>query len=233
MRVEPTTATATARSILSCPATLDLTVDGVDDVLAECHDVALQDQDGVPTFSCPSDRLLARAASGRGRRAVLSLESGVGAPGSAERSSILSLGGRLVRSGRDACECCSETRDVVVLVVERVALTPPSGGAPVQLSVEDFAAPEHRLNRGFLQRCVEHASQCHQDELRHAVAAIVDRPIREIAGVTLSDLTTRGVQVRWVDPDGAHGRDVAFPHAAVTPAELGELLRRELSAGLC
>ncbi|MDE0776049.1 MAG: hypothetical protein OSB43_07245, partial [Nocardioides sp.] len=81
MLVYPTTAAATARSILSCPATLDLTVDGIDDVLAECHDVALQDQDGVPTFSCPSDRLLARAATGRGRRAVLCLESGVGAPG--------------------------------------------------------------------------------------------------------------------------------------------------------
>ncbi len=229
MRVDPTTAAATARSILSCPATLDLTVDGLDDVLAECHDVALQDQDGVPTFSCPSDRPLARAAAGRGRRAVLSLESGVGAPDGAERTSVLSLAGRLVRSGRDSCECCAETRDVVVLVVERVALTPRSGSAPLQLSVEDFSAPEHRLNRGFLQRCVEHASQCHQDELRHAVAAIVDRPIREIAGVALSDLTTRGVLVRWVDADGAHAREVAFPHAAVTPAELGELLRRELS----
>ncbi len=100
------------------------------------------------------------------------------------------------------------------------------------MPVEEFSAPSHRLNRGFLQRCVEHASLSHQDELRHALAALVDRPLGEIAGVVLGDLDPSGVRLEWVDLDGAHCRRIAFPSVATTPADLGELLRRELSAGL-
>ncbi|CAN5222468.1 hypothetical protein BH09ACT12_BH09ACT12_08500 [soil metagenome] len=224
---------ATARSILSCPASVGLVVDGVDDVLADLDHLDLQDQDGVPTFSCPTSAPLARAAE-RGRRALVSLESGLGAPGTAERSDVLTIGGRLTKRGRDTCTCCSETRDVLVVVVDLVVVTPSTPGSlPVHVAVEDFVAPAHQLNRGFLQRCVEHASHCHQDELCHAVAALLDCPVSDIAGVTLSDLTPAGVGLRWIDASGSQVRRVSFPQPAVTPAELGELLRRELSAGLC
>jgi hypothetical protein len=225
---------ATARSILSCPATVAVVVDGVDDVLADVESagLALQDLDGVPTFSCPPDSLLARAAA-EGQRALLTLESGLEPAGAGDGADTLTLGGRLVSRGGDACACCAEAREVVVLVVDLVALTSAGGGRARHLPVEDFTAPRHRLNDGFLRRCCEHATSAHQEELRHAVAALVDRPVQHVAGVSLDGLTPAGVRMCWVDASGSHVRDVVFPRAARTPDELGELLRRELSAGLC
>ena len=224
---------ACARSILSCPASAGLVVDGVDDVLSDLgadDGLAVQDQDGVPTFSCPPGTQLARSAARR-RRALLTLEGGDRT--STDASAVLTLGGRLVHRGRDACACCSEARDVVVLVVDLVAVASHPGAPARRVEVEDFTAPEHRLNPGYLRRCVEHATATHQEELRHAVAALVDRPARELAGVSLSGLTPVGVRLAWIDGDGAHTRDIAFPSVARSPDDLGELLRRELSAGLC
>ncbi|UMG92914.1 hypothetical protein [Nocardioides sp. TF02-7] len=52
-------------------------------------------------------------------------------------------------------------------------------------------------------------------------------------GVQLTDLRPDRVEVRWVDRTGAHARLLRFPRPATTAAELGELLRQELHAGLC
>ncbi|GAA5156111.1 hypothetical protein GCM10023340_43060 [Nocardioides marinquilinus] len=232
---------ATARSILACPEAVNLVVDGVDDVLADLRgpdgagELGMQDLAGVPTFSCPSGTRLVDAAVRR-RRALLTLESGLGAPGSAERALTLTLGGRLEARGRERCECCDETREGVVLVVDLVVLTPVTGhpdAVPHRVPVEDFADTALVLNPGYLQRSVEHANRCHQDELRRAVATATGTAVSRVIGVALSGLSTGGVEVQWVDPDGSHVRPISFAHDAATPDDLGDLLRHHLHAGLC
>jgi hypothetical protein len=237
--LDPVLLAAAARSVLACPAGVNLVVDGVDDVLGDLGDttegglgeLGMQDLGGVPTFSCPVAARLVDAAR-LGRRALLTVESGLGRPGSAERGTVLTLGGRLERRGREDCECCAEARETVVLVVDVVVLA-PAGGEQRRVPVAHFRSEDHLLNGGFLQRSVEHANRCHQDELRRAVSTTTGTRLGEVVGVGLADLSPDGVEVQWVDLDGAHRRRLTFRRPATTTEELGEALRRELHAGLC
>jgi hypothetical protein len=227
---------AVARSILSCPADVDLVVDGVPTPLEHDDVLGLQDVHGSPTFSCrPGSELALAGVSGRS--ALLTLASGLGPVGSSGRADSLVLAGRLETRGREDCECCTETRDIVGLQLNFALLT--SGGGveePEQqfrVPLEHFRSGVHHLNRGFLQRSVEHANDCHQDELRRAVSLSSGTRMTDVVGVRLTGLSTRGVVVGWVDTEGAHRTVIDFPRPARSPAELGDLLRRELNAGLC
>jgi len=228
-----------ARSILACPADASLVVDGVDDVLGGMDDdLGMRDLGGQPTFSCLPDTPLARAARAR-RSALLTLESALGHEGSPERAATLTLSGRLATRGRADCECCGEVRDTVVMELNFVLLGAAHDGADDQagqqrrVPLEHFRSPEHHLNRGFLQRSVEHANACHQEELRRAVSATTGTRLTEVVGVTLTDLLPDQVEVQWVDLQGSHSHVLAFPRRARDAEELGELLRRTLHAGLC
>ncbi|MDQ4051474.1 MAG: hypothetical protein M3237_02095 [Actinomycetota bacterium] len=231
----PSQVAATARSILACPVDATLVVDGVDDVLAGTDDLAMSDLAGQPTFSCLPDTPLAEAARAR-RSALLTLESALGPVGSPEREATLTLSGRLEMRGHADCDCCGETRDVVGLELN-FALLARSGedgpGQQVRVPLEHFRSPEHHLNRGFLQRSVEHANACHQEELRRAVSTTTGTRLAEVVGVTLTDLRPDRVEVQWVDLHGSHARVCRFPHRARNAEELGELLRGTLHAGLC
>lgn len=227
---------ATARSILSCPADVDLLVDGVAAVLEADDVVGVQDVRGSPILSCRPDAELAMAAAA-GRSALLTLASGLGVPGSAERADSLVLAGRLEVRGREQCRCCAETRELVGLQLNFALLT-RSGDArePAQqrrVPLTMFGSPAHHLNRGLLQRSTEHANDCHQPELRRAVSLSSGTRMADVVGVRLTALSTRGVVVGWVDTHGAHRTRIDFPRPARTGAELGDLLRRELHAGLC
>jgi len=229
-----------ARSVLACAESVTLVVDGVPDVLDGEDDLGMQDQHGTPTFLCPVDSSLAAAAADH-RSALMTVESGMGLPGSAERRDTLTLAGRLEVRDRQRCECCAEVRDLVALDLNFVLLarypsTPAPGGRPetqYRVPLGAFRSPGHDLNRGYLQRSVEHANNCHQDELRRAIATSEDTPMREVVGVTLTNLSAGGVEIRWVDLTGAHRSVLTFPRPAGTVAELAELLRQELHAGLC
>ncbi len=111
--------------------------------------------------------------------------------------------------------------------------TGDEAGRQRRVPLDHFRSPEHHLNRGFLQRSVEHANACHQDELRRAVSTTSGTRLSEVVGVSSHrpDAGSGG---------GAVGRParLALPRARVPRAarnteELGELLRRELHAGLC
>ncbi|MDN4162868.1 hypothetical protein [Nocardioides abyssi] len=232
-RRDPQRSAAAARSVLSCPADVGLVVDGAPGVL-DGPDVAatvMQDCAGEPTFSTPLGSDLAVAAA-EGRAAVLTVSSGLGRPGSADREVTVGIAGRLVVRGRDTCQCCGDPRDLVALEPERVVLgragRPASEHEPVDLA--RFRAPEHQLNRGYLQRSVEHANDHHQDELRRSVSTAVGAPLDEVVGVALADLRADGVEVQWVGPHGADRTVLRFPRAARTTAELGHLLRRHLGS---
>lgn len=234
----PTRLAAAARSILACPAGANLVVDGVDDVLAGMNELGMQDLGGQPTFSCLPDTPLAAAARGR-RSALLTLESGLGPAGSADRSATLTLSGRLESRGTEDCDCCGEGRDIVVMELNFVLLARAGGDHERQaeqqfrVPLEHFRSPEHHLNRGFLQRSVEHANACHQEELRRAVATTTGTRLSDLVGVALTGLLPHQVEVQWVDLEGAHTEVLRFSRPARTTEELGELLRHELHAGLC
>jgi hypothetical protein len=238
--LDPARLAAAARSILSCPDDVQLVVDGVDDISAGLDAAApgadpgltMQDLDGSPVFSCPPDAALARAATD-GRKALLTLTSGLGAPGSAEREATLALAGRLRTSGVDDCACCTRPRAVVAIDLDFVMLTRAGHDTKVRVPLAAFTSSDHHLNRGFLQRSVEHANSCHQEELRHAVSTTTGTRLGDIGGVGLADLRPDRVEVRWVASDGAYSTVLRFEHAATTTYELGELLREELHAGLC
>lgn len=239
---------AAARSILACPDEVQLVVDGVDgvdDIMAGLErsdrgavdrgaELGLIDVDGHPVFSCPPGSALADAAAER-RGALLTLTSGVGRPGSPERDATLTVAGRLEATGPEQCDCCREMRTSITLQPSYVVLGRPSQGGDAQLRVPlgAFCSAAHQLNRGFLQRSTDHANRCHQDELRRAVATSSSTRLGDIVGVHLADLRPGSVQVQWVDRTGAHSRDLVFGQTATTAAELGDLLRRELHAGLC
>src|SRR3954469_9463737 len=65
-----------ARSILACPESAELAVDGHPEVGRD-DDLGLRGDDGVPTFSCRAGSPLAEAGRGQSR-ALVTLQSGLG-----------------------------------------------------------------------------------------------------------------------------------------------------------
>ncbi|MBJ7528892.1 MAG: hypothetical protein JHD04_05130 [Nocardioides sp.] len=230
---DPFLVAAEARAVLSCATDAGLVVEGAPDVLRD-DTLGMAERDGVPTFTCSPAGDLALAAA-RGAGAVLTVDSALAGPAGARPPSV-TVSGRLALAGLEACPCCEDERQVVRLVPEQVALqlTGPDGaGTSLAVPVEEYAAPAHALNRGYLQRCVEHAGRCHPEELRASVALAAGVPVERLIAAELADLTAGGVDVRWIDDAGAHVTRLVFPRAARTPAELAAMLRRELGAGIC
>ncbi|WP_028661138.1 hypothetical protein [Nocardioides insulae] len=225
---------AEARSILSCPAQVELVVDGVP--LEGDERTSMREAGAVPTFTCALDGPLSFAGAA-GHEALLTIHSGLGTPGSPARRTTLRVAGSLRTIGREACTCCDEIRDLVGLDVTYALLVRSSpDGAPeerMRVPLAEFRSDVHQLNDGYLLRSAEHANLCHQEELRRAVSHRQQVRLREIVGVQLSGLTRDSVAVDWVDLDGAHRMHLDFPHPAVTTEELGMLLRHELHPGIC
>lgn len=219
-----------ARSILACPGSVSLVIEGEEHAVGEDEQLGLTDHRGTPTFLCLADSPVARAAATQ-RSALLTLTSGLGPRGGSERGDSLTLAGRLTRSGFERCECCDEMRHVVSLDLNFVLLARPDRHLRVPL--DDFRSREHHLNRGHLQRSVEHANDCHQEELRRSVALGTNTRPGDLVGVRIARLSPSEVTLQWVDVTGSHQRSVAFPRRARDLAELGEMLRRGLHAGIC
>lgn len=213
---------ATARSILACPATAVLEVDRAPLPL---HDVVLGDRDGRPTLTCAATSPLARAATSRSV-ARLRLTSGV----SGAAGDVLVLSGRLVRIDTATCGSCAEEHLVVALDPAAALVTLAGQRHPLPLG--DFLSPAHRLNRGYLQRSLEHVETHHHDDLRRSVARATGTPPDDVIAVSLRDLDARGVTLRWVDPGGAHQVRLRFPRRATSTADLGRLLREGIGAPL-
>lgn len=228
------TLAADARSILACPASAGMVIEGelplTDGELSADQGLSLNDDHGTPTFLCRPDSSVASAAA-HGRSALLKVSSGLGPVGSAERGDSVALAGRLVRRGSEPCACCEEVRHVVTLDLRFVVLT--RGARQHRVPLEEFRSRGHELNRGHLQRSVEHANDWHQAELRQAVSQATGTRPGEVLGVHLTGLTTNGVELQWVDASGAHRTELRFPRPARDLADLGELLRRGLHADLC
>lgn len=225
---DPTCLAADARTILACPGEVSLAVEG--DARPLEDDAGLSDRCGTPTFVCVPGSPVLRAAVD-GRSAVLSVGSGLGPRDGAERGDRLALAGRLRAVGVEECDCCREVRHLVELELDAVVLI--RGDQRLRVPLDAFRNRRHELNRGHLQRSVEHANDCHQEELRQAVAHGTGTHPAELLGVRIARLSPADVVVQWVDGTGAHEQRIAFAHTARDLADLGDLLRRGLHVGLC
>ena len=218
-----------ARSILACPDGAELAVDGHPAVGCD-DDLGLRDDDGVPTFSCRSSSLLAEAGR-EGSRALVTLVSGLGPEGGSDRSLTLTLTGRLGLGPRESCTCCGEERHDVPLHLDFVVLS--RGGDQRRVPLAAFRSPALRLNRGYLQRALEHANDCHREDLGQVVARTTGTAVEQLLDARLSDLTTHGAELTWIDGEGGHRVALWFSRPAGSVEELAVLLRRELHAGIC
>lgn len=218
-----------ARSILSCPASAELAVDGFPDAGRD-GDLGLRDADGVPTFTCRVGSALAEAGRA-GSPALVTLTSGLAAGGPA-RAATLTLTGSLSLGPVEHCTCCGEQRHDVVLDLDFVVLG-LGGGDQQRVPLRDFRSPDLRLNRGYLQRALEHANDCHRDDLGEVVERTTGTPPGQLLDVSLVDLTTAGAELSWIDSRGGHRASLWFSRPARTVEELAVLLRHELHAGIC
>jgi len=228
--LDPRLLAADARSILACPARVSLVIEGEEHAVGAGEELRLTEHRGTPTFLCPAGSTVARAAA-RHSSALLTLTSGLGPRGGPERDDTLTLAGRLERTGFEHCDCCDEEQHVVSLELNFVLLARP--GRQLRVPLEEFHDRAHQLNRGHLQRSVEHANDCHQDELRQAVCLGTGTGPGDLLGVRIARLTPADVVIQWVDRTGAHEQVIAFARTAGDLPELGDMLRRGLHAGLC
>jgi hypothetical protein len=204
---------AAARSILACPATADLEVDRLPLAI---DDAVLGEAGGRPTLTCEVGSPLARAAAAR---SVARLRVG---------SAVLA--GRLGPLETTTCGSCADEHLVVTLDPAAALVT--LAGHRHQLPLGDYLSPAHQLNRGHLQRSLEHLEEHHHLDLRRSVAASTGTPLDDVVAVRLRDLDARGVGLEWVDPGGAHQVRLRFPRRAASTAELGRLLREGIAAPL-
>ena len=228
--VDPALVAADARSILACPSTVSLVIEGEEHAVGEEDELGLSDHRGTPTFVCLPSSPVARAAADN-RSALLTVTSGLGPRGGRERGDTLTLAGRLERTGAQHCDCCNEIRHVVSLNLNFVLLAHPE--RQLRVPLEEFRSRAHHLNRGHLQRSVEHANDCHQEELRQAVGTGTGTRAGDLGGVRIARLTPSDVVIQWVDDSGAHEQVITFARTARDLSELGDMLRRGLHAGLC
>ncbi len=219
-----------ARSILSCPASAEVAVDGFPAVGSD-DDLGLRDEEGVPTFSCRSTSEMADAGRA-GSPALVTLVSGLGRGGGPDRSLSLTLTGTLAIGPLESCTCCGEERHDVVLDLDFVVLH-RGDGHQRRVPLREFHSPALRLNRGYLQRALEHANDCHREDLGQVVARTTGTPAEQLLDASLVDLTTHGAELSWIDRQGGHRASLWFSRPARTVEQLGVLLRRELHADIC
>ncbi len=218
-------AAAEARSMLACPETTSLHVDGIEDPI-EADDLSVIDDCGTPVLLTVADSVLDGAAI-RGARARLVVHSPLAEPDDAPGA--LELVGHLHRH-----HGCARGQVVVTVVVDHVLLHSSRGDRPtVAIEPDLFTRPELRLNRGYLERSAQHANEAHQAELCRSIATVTGTRLHAVAGVRLEQVTPSGVVLTWVDTSGAHRTEITFDRVARSPEELASLLSDHLHPDLC
>lgn len=227
--LDPTELAGLARSAVSCPSAASMVAEGVEHLL-DSDGLSLAERDGVPTFWCHREAPVALAA--RERRSALLRVTGPASEDGGDGVSVV-IAGRLAEEEVPG-SCCPDARVVTLTPSLVVVLEPAEDGSTTRRTVplELYTDAAHRLNEGYLRRATHHANECHAGELVTSLALATGAPRSELIAASLAHLTPAGVEVCWIDLDGAHTRTVWFSRTARTPAELSNLLRRELHAGL-
>lgn len=225
---EPDRLAARARSALSCPAAASMVIKGTEHLFGG-DDLGLQDRSGIPTLVCRTGSVVEAAASSR-QKVLLRVISGVLEDDSTSESVVLA--GRLA-TPRPCCDPSMVAVEIEPTIIMLIRTGADGTSRQFRVPTAHFRSPSHSLNAGFLLRSTDHLNECHDAELRQAVSLCTGTPAPQLAGAAISGLTPAGVEVHWVDADGAHLRRVAFPAPATTPEELAAALREHLHAGLC
>lgn len=225
----PADAALIARSVLSCPRSITLRVDGASPPLEDEGYEVTTDVHGAPVFSADQDSALLAAVL-TGAEAVVEVTSGLGDPSSREHRLGLVMRGRLAQRGT-GCDCCGDLRALVAIDLTEVTLLREE--LMVSVDLDEFRDRRHVLNQGYLQRTAEHANEAHELELRAAMASTFGLPLRTLLAASLRKVDPNGVDVAWLDEAGAHTQRLEFVRTVSSPQELGAALRSHLHAGLC
>ncbi|MFW6775479.1 hypothetical protein ACOACO_14435 [Nocardioides sp. CPCC 205120] len=225
---DPDQLAARARSALSCPAAASMVIKGTEHLFGG-DDLGLQDRGGVPTLVCRAGSVVERAGATH-QKALLRIISGVVEDDGTTESVVLA--GKLA-SPRPCCDSSLQAVAIEPTIIMLIRTHADGSTRQYRVPTSLFRSPAHALNRGYLRRCTEHVNECHDAELRQAVSLCTGTPAPYLAGAALADLSPTGVDVHWVDADGAHRRAVTFDAPARTPDDLAEALRSHLHAGLC
>lgn len=225
---DPDQLAARARSALSCPAAASMVIKGTEHLFGG-DDLGLQDRAGVPTLVCRSGSVVEEAGIAH-QKALLRVISGVVEDDNTTESVVLA--GKLATPR----PCCDPQMSAVAIDPSIIMLIRTSAdGTSRQYRVPTalFRSPTHALNKGYLLRCTEHMNECHDAELRQAVSLCTGTPSSALAGAAIAGLSPLGVDVQWVDTEGAHLRRLDFTAPATSPDELATALRDHLHSGLC
>ena len=113
-----------------------------------------------------------------------------------------------------------------------------SHATQLELVPERGANAAQQISRGALKvhawissssSLIEHANECHHEDLRQRVADLAGLDIHQIAGATLERITEEGARLSWVGIDGGHTLHLHFSHRATDLASLSRLLREQLA----
>ena len=96
-----------------------------------------------------------------------------------------------------------------------------AGGERRRVPLAAFRSPALKLNRGYLQRALEHANDCHREDLGQVVVRTTGTPAEQLLDARLSDLTTHGAELSWIDREGGHRVSLWFSRPARSVEELG------------
>ncbi|GAB3089569.1 hypothetical protein [Nocardioides zeae] len=225
---DPDQLAARARSALSCPAAASMVIKGTEHLFGG-DDLGLQDRAGVPTLVCRTGSVVEQAGRAR-QKALLRIISGVVEEDGTTESVVLA--GKL-GTPRPCCDPSMSAVAIEPTIIMLIRTQADGSTRQYRVPTALFTSPAHALNQGYLRRCTEHLNECHDAELRQAVSLCTATPGPRLIGAALHDLSPTGVEVRWVDVDGAHLRRVDFDAPAATPDELAAALRDHLHAGLC
>ncbi len=228
-----------ARSILARPGQVALEVDGQ---AIDVEQLTLTDQDGTPAADvCAGSRPGSRGRAGRrrgapsrhppGRPGLRRPAGGPDAhpgrcPGPAGSGGL-----RVLRAGAPRRRPRRGLRAADDRVAARWSTV---RGRPARAhDAAEFRSAEHQLNAGLLRSAAEHATDCHQEELGHALASRTRTAPQDVIAVQLDALTPRSVELVWVDRAGAHRTTLTFPRRVRDPSELAATRRSRLGVGAC
>lgn len=192
-----------ARSIVSCPESFELVVEGVP--LAAPGILHGVGGTGVVRLLSKPNGDLARLAN-LAPPALMYVESAL----AGWRNHSLAIVGELDYVGEVHEEEDPEAAHVVIdLIPSRVVIMGPlnesleAGRVEADVPLAEFRSGAHAMNSGYLQRAAEHANACHQSDQRRSVALSLGRPISDIGGVEIHHINSQSAYVDWLDTEGA------------------------------
>jgi uncharacterized protein DUF2470 len=208
-----------ARAALAEATSATLLVDGLGHCAGELA-VTLHEHDGRPQLICDTGSPVGAAAR-TGRSALLSV-----APA---RETTVVFAGTLTLDAVQ--EIDGVDVDLIGLRLRAVLIERDRTSGPMQqyeLPLDVYFAHAGDVVAQYAARVLAHTNGAHREHVRRFVARRAGAPEPAIADAWVTALDRHGVQVAWVDEQGAHTVRADFSAPAATSAQLALALRDQL-----